>query len=259
MNRSDQAGSADNDNPCPPKNEGTPDGDQFPATQWSAIIQGSEAGSHEHDRAWENLARSYWKPLYTFLRGRGCDHHTASDDIQGFFEHLLKKDFLRRVERGDGRFRSFLLTSLQNWRRDQHRAATAQKRGSGKKPLSLEELEEAARTVPSAATESPEEAFDRSWARTAFQNALGTLEDRMKSRGRGSHFGKLQGVLTGENTAKYQDIAADLGMKEGAVKQAALDLRREFGRVLRDEIRRTVALEEQVDDEIRYLLELSQA
>ncbi len=199
---------------------------------------------------WERLARAYWQPLYVFLRRRGADHHAAADDVQGFFAHLLSKEFLRRIESGTALFRSFLLSALQHWRTDQHRAATAQKRGGGLQPLSLDALE-AAGVMPIA-----DDAFDRRWARAVYDNALTALQARLKSRGREPVFLQLRGLLSGGDTAKYQEIAAALAMSESAVKQAALDLRREFGVTLRDEIRRTVTDESQVDDEIRYLLGL---
>ena len=204
---------------------------------------------------WERLARAYWQPLYAFLRRRSMTHEAAADDIQGFFAHLLSKDFLRSIERGNGLFRSFLITSLQNWRTDQNRAAMAQKRGGGMVPLSLEELETAG-TMPMSAEDAPEEAFDRRWARAVYDNALATLHARLKSRGREPQFLQLRGLLTGQGSAKYQEIAATLWMNEGAVKQAALELRREFGGALRDEIRRTVAEESLVDEEVRYLIGL---
>ena len=230
-------------------------GGAFPVTAWSMLLQ---AGGEVPDAAmagWERLARAYWQPLYASLRRRGADHHSAADDIQGFFAHMLSRDFLRRIERGDGLFRSFLLTALQHWRTDQHRAATAQKRGSGIAPLSLAELE-AAGTMPVATDVSPEEAFDRRWARNVYDNALTNLHERLKARGREAQYLQLRGILTGQDTAKYQEIAALLVMTEGAVKQAALEMRREFGTVLREEIRRTVADETLIDSEIRYLLGL---
>ncbi len=231
------------------------DGGAFPATAWSMLHQVQGGNDSESLAGWERLARAYWQPLYSFLRRRGVDHHSAADDIQGFFAHMLSREFFQRIERGDGLFRTFLLTALQRWRIDQHRAATAQKRGSGIAPLSLEELE-GARAEPVAGGATPEEAFDRRWARTLYDNALGTLHGRLKARGREEQFLNLRGILTGQDTAKYADIATALNMSEGAVKQAALEMRREFGSVLRDEIRRTVADEAQIDGEIRYLLGL---
>ena len=226
-------------------------GGTFPATPWSNLLQNEGDGSTAN-AAWEQLARAYWKPLYIFLRRRGQDHHSAADDIQGFFAHLLSREFLRKIERGSGLFRSFLLTSLQHWRTDQYRAATAQKRGGGVSLISFDEMEDG---MPQATDNvSPEEAFDRRWARNVFDNALETLHERFRNRGREDRFSKLRGLLTGQGAEPYQQIALDLSMSEGAVKQAALELRKEFRIVLRKEVRRTVADEEQVDAEIRYLL-----
>ncbi len=204
---------------------------------------------------WERLACAYWQPLYVFLRRRGADHHGAADDIQGFFAHLLSRDFLRRVEPGHGHFRTFLLTCLQNWRTDQRRAATAQKRGGGQAAISLADLE-AVNASPVSTEDSPEEAYDRRWARSVYDNALAALHARLKARGREPLFLHLRGVLTGQSAAKYREIAAELELTEGAVKQAVLDLRREFGVTLRDEVRRTTVHETLVDDEVRYLLKL---
>lgn len=233
----------------------TPHPGAFPATAWSMLRQTCDNAPEEALAGWERLARAYWQPLYAFLRRRGMAHDAAADDIQGFFAHLLSKDFLRSIERGNGLFRSFLITSLQNWRADQNRAATARKRGGGLTHIPLDELETAG-TMPLAPEDSPEEAFDRRWARTVYDNSLATLHIRLTSRGREPQFLQLRGLLNGQGSAKYQEIAAALGMSESAVKQAALELRREFGGVLRNEIRRTVADETQVDDEVRYLIRL---
>lgn len=227
----------------------------FPATAWSMLKQMGSEIPEEELAGWERLARAYWQPLYAFLRRRGADHHSAADEAQGFFAHLLSKDFVRRIERGNGLFRSFLLTSLQHWRADQRRAAIAQKRGGGVAPLPLHDLEAAA-AQPVATGASPEEAFDRRWARALYDNSLATLQARLESRGRGPLFLALRGLFTGQSTAKYQEIAARLDMSEGAVKQAALELRREFSGVLREEIRRTVTDEAQVDEELAYLVRL---
>jgi DNA-directed RNA polymerase specialized sigma24 family protein len=219
------------------------------------LLQTCEKAPEEALAGWERLARAYWQPLYVFLRRRGMAHEAAADDVQGFFAHLLSKDFLRSIERGNGLFRSFLITSLQNWRADQNRAATAQKRGGGLTHIPLDELETAGK-MPLSLEKSPEEAFDRRWARIVYDNSLATLHVKLKSRGREPQFLQLCGLLNGQGSAKYQEMATALGMSEGAVKQAALELRREFGGVLRNEIRRTVADETLVDDEVRYLIRL---
>ncbi|MBP7948563.1 MAG: sigma-70 family RNA polymerase sigma factor [Verrucomicrobiales bacterium] len=240
----------DND---PHSNSECIDAGAFPQTAWSMICQMQGVDAEESSRGWERLAKAYWQPLYAFLRRRGADHHVACDDVQGFFAHILSKAFLRRIEPGNGLFRSFLLTALQNWRADQHRAAVALKRGGGQAPIPLEELNLA--DVPFTAG-TAEEAYDRLWARAVYDQAITVLRERLVSRGRGPQFDQLHGLLTGLTVAKYQEIASALGMSEGAVKQAATDLRREFGGVLRGEIRKTVADDSQVDGEVRYLLGL---
>lgn len=226
----------------------------FPVTPWSALLQEDGDGSTAL-AAWEELARSYWHPLFVFLRRKKLDHDAANDAIQGFFAHMLRREFLVNIRRGDGLFRSFLLAALKNWLIDQHRTDTALKRGGGATVIPLDELHEASGEQGGIAGSS-EEAFDRQWARAVFDHALEDLSERLKNRGREAHFLKLRGVVTGEATESYAKIAADLEMTEGAVRQAALELRREFGKVLRQQIRRTVADEDQIDSEIRYLIQL---
>jgi DNA-directed RNA polymerase specialized sigma24 family protein len=226
----------------------------FPQTAWSIVcqIQGPDAG--ESCRGWERLAKAYWQPLFAFLRRRGSDHHSACDDIQGFFAHILSKPFRLSIDPGNGLFRSFLLGSLQNWRVDQHRLTLAQKRGAGQRPIPLDEM--GLVEAPPAEGGTPEETYDRQWARSVYDQAIAALQERLVSRGRSALFEQMHGLVTGQGVSKYQEIASALGMTEGAVRQAAGDLRREFGGVLRGEIRKTVTDEAQVDGEIRYLLHL---
>ena len=121
--------------------------------------------------------------------------------------------------------------------------------------IPLHELEEAIGDL-SDPDGSPEEAFDRRWAQTLYDNAVEKLHERLKNRGREAHFLKLRGLFSSDETEPYATIAVDLGTTEGAVQQAALELRREFGSVLRQEIARTVIDESQVDGELRYLIGL---
>ena len=229
-------------------------GGNFPATAWSMVFQMQEgADSDAMDRAWERLARAYWQPLYAFLRRRGAEHHAACDDVQGFFAYLLSRAFIRRIEPGDGLFRSFLLRALLNWRADQYRASVTLKRGGRQTLIPFDELDEDEAMQDGC---TPEETYDCRWARTVYDIALAALEERLTARGRGGQFLKLRGLLTGQEVARYQEIATELGMTISAVKQAATELRREFGVVLRGEIRKTVVAESQVDGEIRYLLGL---
>jgi RNA polymerase sigma-70 factor (ECF subfamily) len=114
------------------ESQGSPSVPQlFPPTQWSAIVAARDIETPVALAALERVARAYWQPLYVFLRQHGADHAAACDQVQGFFEHLLSGEVLRRVERRESRFRSFLLAVFQNWLVNQHDRAVAQKRGGG--------------------------------------------------------------------------------------------------------------------------------
>ena len=205
-------------------------------------------------QAMEELAVAYWKPIYVFLRGKGHSHEEAQDETQGFFEHLLSRDFFRNLQPEGGRFRSFLLISLRHRLIDEHRkVANVQHRAE----VSLEpwhEMEAVDASTFSAGA-SPEEAFDRSWAEALVERAMMVLQGRWEKRV--ALFAELRyTVESPENVAKYSDIASRLGMTEGAVGKAAHDFRKQFGEQIRQEIRDTVAEDDDVEEELRYLVTL---
>ncbi len=117
---------------------------------WTAVVAAREGTSTGAAQALEQLARAYWRPLFVFQRQRGTrtsgkrawrDHDAAAEDVQGFFAHLLGRDFLRFVQPREGRFRTFLLTAFTRWLDDQRDRAQAGKRGGGATPISLDEFD----------------------------------------------------------------------------------------------------------------------
>ncbi len=232
----------------------------FPVTMWTAVVEARGGGDTPRAvQALEQLARAYWRPLYVFLRQRGCDHESAGENVQGFFAHLLGRDFLRFVQPREGRFRTFLLASFTRWLDDQRDRAQAAKRGGGQAMVPLEEFDSVScRLAPaelSLGAAAPEGAFDRRWAREVFDAALARLDEAWAERR--ELFLALRASLTGAPEAEeYAAIGARLGMNEGAVKKAAFDLRAKFARVIREEVRRTVRDEAAVDEELRYLIRL---
>jgi len=221
---------------------------------WSAVIEARNGDTPLALQALEQLARAYWRPLYVFLRQRGRDHENATDDVQGFFAHLLGRDFLRFVQPREGRFRTFLLASFTRWLDDQRDRANAAKRGGGQSLLPLQEFDSVCGLAASD-QEAPEEAFDRRWAREVFDTALARLAEAWAERT--ELFLALRSSLTGSaNAEEYAGIGSRLGLSEGAVKKAAFDLRAKFVRIIREEVRRTVRDDDAVDDELRYLIRL---
>lgn len=228
----------------------------FPATLWS-IIQAAK-GSEEALTGLERLARAYWRPLYVFARQRGSSHEEASDEVQGFFEHLLSSDMLKNVQRGEVRFRSFLLRCFTNWLHNLHHRNQAAKRGGGAVLVPVDEMDSRIDEPALVAGQSPDKAFDHGWARALVDHAMKRLEAELEQRERSEFLLELRQrtFASGSSGPDWEEVARRHGMTHGAVRKAATDLRRRFGVLLRTEVRAIVSKDEEVDDELRYLVSL---
>jgi len=227
----------------------------FSTTHWSVVLSAGGANSLSSNQALEVLCRTYWYPLYAFVRRRGCSPPEAEDLTQGFFCHLFETEALRSVDRDKGKFRSFLLVTLTNFLNNEYRKSQAQKRG-GQSPLeSWDQLraEERYRHEP-LDNVTPETLFERRWAFTLVEEALAHLRQEYQGGDRLGVFEELLPLLVEElEPGALSTAAGRLKMNEGAVKVALHRLRRRFGEYLRREVASTVASPEQVEDEIRHL------
>lgn len=228
----------------------------FPATMWSMI----QAARLEEEvlTGLERLARAYWRPLYVFARQRGAAHEAASDEVQGFFEHLLSSDMLKNVQRGEVRFRSFLLRCFTNWLHNQHHRNQAAKRGGGAVMMPLNEMDSRIEEPALIEEQSPDKAFDHGWARALVDHAMKRLEEELEQRERSEFLQELRQrtFASAAQGPDWEEMASRHGMSHGAVRKAATDLRRRFGILLRTEVRNIVSKDEEVDDELRYLVSL---
>jgi RNA polymerase sigma-70 factor (ECF subfamily) len=201
------------------------------------------------------LARMYWFPLYAYLRRKGNPPSQAEDLVQGLFTRLLEKDALVAVDRSKGKFRSFLLASLNNFLANEWDKSRATKRGGGQEILSLDAMAAEARYAAEPMDEmTPERVFERRWALAVLEQVLARLREAYVGRGQGEVFAALEHVLVGGEGAGYGQIAERLGMTEAAVKVAGHRLRRRYRELLREEIGQTVSEPGLVDEEIRQLL-----
>jgi RNA polymerase sigma factor (sigma-70 family) len=233
----------------------TPNSPQFVTTQWSLILSAGREGESQ-GAALEQLCRTYWYPLYAYIRRRGNGPEDAEDLTQGFFARLLEKQWLDGIQNNGSRFRSFLLTALNGFLADQYDWATAAKRGGGQRLLSLDVEEGERRYLMEPATnETPERIFERRWALTVLERALASLKEETIASGKARQFELLDKLLTRDPEAgEYASIAADLGVSTGAVGISVHRLRRRFGELVRAEIADTVADPAQVDAEMQELL-----
>jgi RNA polymerase sigma factor (sigma-70 family) len=232
----------------------------FATTHWSVVLtaQGESPAAQE---ALEKLCRIYWRPIYSFLRRQGIWREEAEDITQGFFAQLLERRRFGAVRKEKGRLRSFLLASLKYFLADEHRRAMAIKRGSGLRPIPLEELRADERIeMEPADPVTPEMIYERRWASTVLERVLSRLKDEYRAAGNAALFDSLKQLLPDEPGAPSQaDIAAHLGMTENAVRQAFHRFRQRYQLLMREEIAHTVATPGDIEDELRHLISVLEA
>ena len=228
----------------------------FQTTHWTLVLEAAHPDAPSDNTAFADLYLAYWPPLYAFARRRGLSPAEAEDVIQNFFTRLVSKRALSGVRPDGGRFRSFLLKSLENFLGNEWQRGQAQKRGGGQRPLSLNAAEgETCFALDAADGETPESLFEKRWAFTLLEHVADRLREEHVESGKRELFDQLRGCLQGDRSGPaYVTIAAQCGMSEGAVKVAVHRLRQRYGELLRQAIARTVSSPAEVDEELRYLI-----
>jgi RNA polymerase sigma-70 factor (ECF subfamily) len=231
-------------------------GTTFRTTCWTVVLEAARADSPATPEAFGQLYRDYWYPLYAYLRRRGFSAEDGEDLAQDFFAHVLRKNALEDLVPGLGKFRSFLLRSLDNFLANEWDKVRAQKRGGGSKPLSLDcLLFEGQFACEPAAPGTPETLFELQWVLTLLARVMENLRAECESRGKGELFQALHShMLNDAQALAYAAVAEQFAMTEGAVKVAAHRLRQRYGELLREEIGRTVSSPTEIDDELRHLV-----
>ena len=232
----------------------------FTTTHWSVVLeaQGESPAAHE---ALEKLCRTYWRPIYAFLRRQGVSPEEAEDITQGFFAQLLERRKFSALRKEKGRLRSFLLGALKYFLADEQRRAMAIKRGKGQRLISLEELraDERIDMEPSDPM-TAEMIYERRWALTVLERVLSRLKDEYVAAGNAALFDALKELLPDEPGSPSQaEIATQLGMTENAVRQAFYRFRQRYQSLLREEIAQTVATPADIEDELRHLIAVIEA
>jgi RNA polymerase sigma-70 factor (ECF subfamily) len=241
--------------------EGAGEPREFVTTRWSLILSAANLGTEEQKarEALAELCRTYWRPIFLFVRARGCAIEDAQDLTQDFFVTILRNNWLQHADRNRGRFRSLLLSSLQNFLINTAERAHALKRGGGVEFISWDDwMAEAPPqlSIPVQALDSlaPERIFDLTWATTVVEHAFQRLREECDSKGKLWLFQALSSNITDErDELSYADLSAKLGITEAAVKKQLHNMRQRYRSLLRTEVSQTVEDPADVDDEIRYL------
>lgn len=232
-------------------------GAAFQATHWSVVLSASDPSSPLAAEALNTLCQTYWYPIYAYLRRDGKDQETAKDLTQEFFARLLSLNSLAQVRREKGKFRNFLLASLKHLLFEEQKKAGALKRGGGQLPISLDDPAGEHRYQHEPATNlDPEKLYERRWALTLLAQALARLQAEYDNRNKAALFERLVARLDGDREAPpYVEVAAEFGMTVQAVKNAVFELRRRHSQLVREEAANTVGSPEEVDEELRHLID----
>ena len=229
-------------------------GPVFVTTHWSVVLA---AGARDTTRAYDALSRlcqSYWYPLYAYVRRRGYSSPDAEDLTQGFFARLLQKESLLTLSREGGRFRSFLLKSLNHFLTDEWRRATARKRGGGQPPSLDAATAETRYQLEPTDERTPETLYDRSWALALLNSTYQRLSHEYTQAGKGALFDQLKFCLTGERSAiPYAELASQLRLPENTLKTLVHRLRQRYRALLHEEVAQTVSSTAEVEEELRAL------
>jgi DNA-directed RNA polymerase specialized sigma24 family protein len=235
-------------NPAPE----TARGARFAATSWTNVLAAQQQGTPEAEAALETLCRTYWYPLYAYLRRKGQDPHKAQDLTQEFLYRLIKENYLGAADRRRGKFRSFLLAALNHFVSNQRDYERAVKRGGRMSFVSLDDTGSESRFLNEPASHlSPEKIYERNWFLALFDAALARLRDEQVTAGRAALFDQLKSfVLEDVEPGDYAAAAARVNMTPNAVAVTVHRLRERYKKLVREEIVRTVADPSEIEHEL---------
>jgi RNA polymerase sigma-70 factor (ECF subfamily) len=227
---------------------------EFHTTRWSVVLAAQRGAESAHARnAMAALCRDYWYPLYAFVRRRGHAPHDAQDLTQGFFAALLEGN-TTMADPARGKFRSYLLGALKHYLANEWHRANAQKRGGSHTIIEWDALDPEARYAMEPSDQAdPDTLYDRRWAMELLDRAMTSLRAEFTAKGEANTFDALTPTPTGAEPDR-DELAARLGLTEGALKVAVHRLRKRYREVLRAEVAETVDSATEIDAEMRHLV-----
>jgi RNA polymerase sigma-70 factor (ECF subfamily) len=228
----------------------------FVTTQWTQVLAARGQSESARD-ALQVLCGAYYGPVIEFLRRTGLEAEPAREIAHEFFAELIGSDGLRGLQRGHGRFRSYLLGALKHFVANRKAYELREKRGGGIEHLAMDGTNDTDHAAMVPSVRGPLDAwFDREWALTLVEHVLERLEMESKSEGKADLFDALKPWLTlGQSSVSPQETAQRLELSEGALKVAVHRARKRFRELVREEIARTLHAPEDIEAEMRHLVE----
>jgi RNA polymerase sigma-70 factor (ECF subfamily) len=232
----------------------------FQVTRWSEMRKARTHDEQRRQASINNLIQRYWKPVYCYLRRKGCSNDDAKDLTQGFFcEVVLGRNLIQQADEAKGRFRTFLLTALDRYVTSVHRKESARKRRPEAGLLSFES--EGLPEMPADQAEaSPEHAFYYAWATNILDEVLAEIQMEYCSTGRSIHWEAfrrkiLSPIFDCAEEPSLSVICRECGIdSEKQASNMIVTVKRRFATILRRVLRRHVQSERQVEEEFGQLL-----
>ncbi|MBI2925269.1 MAG: sigma-70 family RNA polymerase sigma factor [Verrucomicrobia bacterium] len=228
---------------------------EFVTTHWSVVLAAADGSSPVASAALEELCRTYWFPLYAFVRRQGYNTEEAQDLTQEFFCRFFEKNYLAQVRQEKGKFRSFLLAAMKHFLANERVRANRLKRGGGQTIVSLDTAQGEQRYLLDPETDlSPEKIFEQRWATTIMEKALARLREESGQAGKAQQFELLKKFLSTEpGEGEYAAIGKQLETNPRTIGVAVFRLRQRYRELVRAEVAKTVAHPSEVDEELRHL------
>ena len=228
---------------------------QFTTTHWSVVLAAADSESCDAADALAQLCNSYWYPIYAYVRRKGYEVADAQDLTQEFFARFLEKNYLGGVDRRKGKFRSFLLGSLEHFLAKEWTRNHRLKRGGGKVIIHWDAFEAEERySLEPPDNWTAERIYERRWALTVLEQAMAALSSEYSVAGKKALFEELRPFISGDDDdISYDALAERLKMTEGAVRVAVHRLRQRYADAVRNEVGRIVQRPEEIEEELGHL------
>lgn len=231
---------------------------RFKETAWTNILKGNNKTALECHRSLAYLISTYWKPIYFYVRRKGYDRESAKDLTQSFFTVFLEKDYLKSVEPAKGKFRTFLLASLNHFLSKEIERGRAKKRGAGQIILSPDDFARAENEISPQPIDkvTPEKIFTQTWVRTILNNATEYLSQEFLPKFGQAYFDIIEAYLASQQEIQsitYKEIAQKFNLLESDVTNHLHNIRKRYRELVENEIRKYVTSENEVKEEVKEL------
>jgi RNA polymerase sigma factor (sigma-70 family) len=224
-------------------------GRDFPQTQWGLVLRLQHATDDVRAAALDELCRSYWKPVYHFLRlAWSKSNDDAKDLTQAFFLWVAEKEVLKEYSPERASFRAYLKTLLRHFAANRNRAKRRLKRGGGVRILPLDELQE-------GGADDPHAAFEEAWLNEIVFRGVDRVRQRLAMEGRETWFRVFEehDLAAADSPPPYQELAGRLGISASDVANYLFRVRKAIRSEIRAELARVTSTAEELEEEWRSL------